>query len=130
MTTKRNALLIATALLAGCEGGGLPASLGPANKDEGDGPVVKFDLFAKPLPEVPLPNDVATRPDPNSPTGRRINASMIAETRMESSAREKIDTLDGWGVVMDSHTVQTHPQCPDQPFQVVVGTHSFPPDLG
>lgn len=59
---------------------------------------VKFDLLSKPLPEIPLPNDIATRYDPNSPTGRRINASMLAPTGLERYVRTRIDQLDGWGV--------------------------------
>ena len=39
---------------------------------------VKFDFFHKPLPEIPLPNDIATTFDKDSPTKRRVNASMIA----------------------------------------------------
>ena len=35
---------------------------------DGDGPVVVVDWDAKPLPEVPFPTDLATRPDPGSPT--------------------------------------------------------------
>ena len=59
---------------------------------------VEVDLFARPLPEIPLPYDLATRHDPSSPTGLRINASMIAPTEMERRVREKIDQIDGWGV--------------------------------
>ncbi len=61
---------------------------------------VKFDFFNKPLPEIPLPNDIATRHDATSGTGRRINASMIAATGYEVRTRELIDQLDGWGVNM------------------------------
>ena len=32
---------------------------------------VKYDFFHKPLPEIPVPNDLATRPDDSSPTVRR-----------------------------------------------------------
>ena len=60
---------------------------------------VKMDMLHRPLPEIPLPNDIATRADPTSPTGRRINASKIAPTVFESRTRELIDTLDGWGVL-------------------------------
>jgi hypothetical protein len=60
---------------------------------------VKFDWYAKPLPEIPLPNDIATRYDETSATGRRVNASMLAPTRLESRVRELIDELDGWGVL-------------------------------
>lgn len=59
---------------------------------------VKFDFDARPLPEIPLPNDIATRPDDDSRTGRRVNASMIAPTQMEQRTRRLIDGLDGWGL--------------------------------
>ncbi len=59
---------------------------------------VKMDFFHRPLPEIPLPNDIATVADPSSPTGRRINASMVAPTGFERKSRELIDTLDGWSV--------------------------------
>ena len=59
---------------------------------------VKFDFDARPLPEIPLPNDIATRPDDHARTGRRLNASMIAPTNMEQRTRRLIDGLDGWGL--------------------------------
>jgi len=55
---------------------------------------VKLDFFHRPLPEIPLPIDLATRHDPSSPTGLRINASMLAPTQMERTVRRLIDTLD------------------------------------
>ncbi len=61
---------------------------------------VKMDFYHRPLPEIPLPNDVATRYDATSATGRRINASLIAPTYFEQRARARIDMLDGWGVFM------------------------------
>lgn len=60
---------------------------------------VKLDFFAKPFPEIPLPNDVATRYDPKSPTLRRINASLLAPTSFEETTRELLNELDGWGVL-------------------------------
>lgn len=63
----------------------------------GDGPKVKWDLYADNLPEIPLPNDIATWPDPTSPTGRRLNASLVVPTSLERSTREHFDELDGWG---------------------------------
>ena len=87
-------LLAPLAALAGCLG--QPADgLAPA---PAAATTVKMDLLHRPLPDIPLPNDLATRPDPTSATGRRINASMIAPTRFESRIRELIDGLDGWGV--------------------------------
>ncbi len=59
---------------------------------------MNFDLDHKPLPEIPFPNDLATRADPTAATGLRINASMIAPTQLESRVRAKIDQLDGFGV--------------------------------
>ena len=59
---------------------------------------VKMDFLAKPLPEIPLPNDIATRYDPTSATGLRINASMLAPTQLERIVRQKIDQVDGWGI--------------------------------
>ncbi|MDB4946259.1 MAG: hypothetical protein JWP97_5793 [Labilithrix sp.] len=64
----------------------------------GDGPTVKFDVTHRPLPEVPLPNDVATFADPTSRTGRRVNVSLVAPTAMEQKAREDFSTMEGWGV--------------------------------
>jgi hypothetical protein len=58
---------------------------------------VEMDFFHRPLPEIPLPNDLATRYDPSSPTGRRLNASMLAPTQLERRTRELLDELDGWG---------------------------------
>ncbi|MFW5920495.1 MAG: hypothetical protein ACOCUS_01545, partial [Polyangiales bacterium] len=90
------AVSVAMVLLAmGCTGGGLAE--GWRQAPAGDGPIVKWDLTAEPLPEIPLPNDVATWPDPTSPTGRRINASTVAPSGMETRLRQNFDRLDGWG---------------------------------
>ena len=59
--------------------------------------MVTWDPYAEDLPLMPLPNDTATWPDPTSPTGRRINASMVVPTRLEQRTRELFDQLDGWG---------------------------------
>ncbi|MBL8918397.1 MAG: hypothetical protein JNJ54_06020 [Myxococcaceae bacterium] len=83
-------------LLAGClapEGMGLSAS------PEGTGPRVMFDPFHRPLPDIPLPNDFATRFDALSPTKRRLNASMVAPTEWEQRTRAGLDELDGWGTL-------------------------------
>lgn len=65
---------------------------------DGNGPTVKFDVTHRPLPEVPLPNDLATFADPTSRTGRRINVSLVAPTFMERNAREDFTTMEGWGI--------------------------------
>lgn len=91
-----SALALSSAILVSCDAGGLPMGLSPTITR--GGPVVRFDLEARPLPEVPLPNDLATWPDPTSPTGRRVNASFIAPTTLESNIRRNFGELDGWGV--------------------------------
>ncbi|NOZ01783.1 MAG: hypothetical protein GXP54_07825, partial [Deltaproteobacteria bacterium] len=88
-------LSMALVVLAACVGSE-PTGIMPTRP--GSGPMVRFDLTAKPLPDVPMPNNTATRMDPTSPTGRRINISMIADTRAESKLRAKADQLDGFGV--------------------------------
>jgi hypothetical protein len=61
------------------------------------GPTVVWDALAQPLPELPLPNDAATRLDPTSPTGRRLNVSLAATTQYERDTRARFDTYDGFG---------------------------------
>ncbi|NOZ88112.1 MAG: hypothetical protein GXP49_18020 [Deltaproteobacteria bacterium] len=63
----------------------------------GNGPAVIFDLDQRPFPEIPLPNDVATRYDPVSPTKVRLNMSEDAALDLERTLRKKIDTLTGFG---------------------------------
>ncbi len=65
---------------------------------EGNGPKIIFDLNARPLPEIPFPNDIATVPDRESPTGLRLNVSTIAPTELESRVRKKINTLNGFSI--------------------------------
>ena len=63
----------------------------------GTGPQVYWDLEAEPLPEVPLPNDVATRMDPASPTGRWVNISTRAASGLERKLRRAANQLEGFG---------------------------------
>ena len=44
-----------------------------------------------------FPNDVGTRPDPKSPTGRRVNVSLEAPTAHERHLRRLVNNLDGFG---------------------------------
>lgn len=87
-------LLASAAWLGGCSGGGAE---GFAATERLGGARVVFDLEAKPLPEIPLPNDAAMRLDPSSPTGRRINVSLEAPTALERDVRAKFNRLDGFG---------------------------------
>ncbi len=94
MNASRFALLVL--VLAACsDGGGLPTGLRAT--PDGTGPRVEWQLDARPVANVPLPNDVATSPDPTSRTGRRLNASLVAPTHLEQRTRAEFDKLDGWG---------------------------------
>jgi hypothetical protein len=85
--------LLFPVLLAGCiEPEGLRLT------PPGSGPAVVIDWDAEPLPEIPFPNDLATRPDPSSPTGLRLNFSEQAPTDLERRARRKVNELVGFGV--------------------------------
>jgi len=85
--------LLALLILTACGGPeGLRAT------PDGTGPMVTVDWDAEPLPELPFPNDLGTRPDPTSPTGLRLNISMVADTHHQALDREKLDRLTGWGV--------------------------------
>lgn len=87
------------ALALGCScysGGDLLDGLGARNLDDA-GPQITWDINAEPLPEIPFPNDVGTRTDRTSPTGRRVNVSREAPTAHERRLRELITGLDGFG---------------------------------
>ena len=84
--------------------------------------MVKMDFLHKPLPDIPLPNDIATRYDSTSATGRRINASLLAPTRLEQRVRELIDQLDGFSLMMPISVPFDAPLDP----QSVIDAHSDP----
>ena len=65
---RRALLLSFVAGLLGCPGNAVITGIRPT--PAGSGPVVNWDPLHRPLPEIPLPNDVATYPDPGSPTDR------------------------------------------------------------
>ena len=87
-------LSIAGLLASGCRASD-PEGLAVAARAQ---TTIKMDFYDRPLPTIPLPNDVATRFDATSATMRRVNASMIAPTGLERRVRELIDGLDGWGL--------------------------------
>ncbi len=89
---------IAALLLAPAACQSPPSALRAA--DQGNGPVVNFDLGHLPFPEIPLPNDFATRYDPTSPTGRRLDVSVEAGTTdWERATRAQLNQLTGWGTL-------------------------------
>jgi hypothetical protein len=88
-------LCLLAIVLAACSVDTIPVGL--RDTPPGTGPVVVFNLLAQPLPDIPTPNDIATFADPTSRTGRRLNASLVAPTRIEQAAREQFDEMEGWG---------------------------------
>ncbi|QDG54572.1 hypothetical protein FIV42_28655 [Persicimonas caeni] len=64
------------------------------------GPTVVFNLDDWPFPDIPFPNDLATVADETSPTGRRINVSMLGATEAESKVRRYLNRATGFGVFM------------------------------
>jgi hypothetical protein len=76
-----------------------PEGSGMALTPEGPGARVKFDVFHRPLPEIPLPNDFASRFDATTFTKKRVNASQVAPTSWETKTRTELDALDGWGTL-------------------------------
>ena len=72
-------------------------SYGLVKSEKTGGPRVIYDVLAKPLPEILLPNDQATRIDITSATSRRINVSPNAATEYERRARAEFNRMDGFG---------------------------------
>jgi hypothetical protein len=93
----------------------------------GSGPVVKFDVMHKPLPEIPLPNDFASRFDSTSPTLRRINASIeAAPTRWERYTRAGLNSMSGWGTLA---AITVGFEAPLD-LENIVARHQRPADIG
>ncbi len=98
MHTNWMLVAVGSALIVAACAGDPPEGL--TETARGGGPVVVFDILHRPLPEIPLPNDVATRVDPTSPTGRRVNISLLSPTYLETDLRAKANNLAGFGIFM------------------------------
>ncbi len=92
---SRCAALAAAFALIGCLPDEPPEGLRPS--PGGSGPQVVFQLDTLPLPDIPFPNDLLTRPDPGSPTGLRLNLSLLAPSAAERRLRQAALDLDGFG---------------------------------
>jgi hypothetical protein len=112
---------------------------------DGAGPLVVFDLVARPFPAIPFPNDVVTAADPTSRTGRRLALGLTGTTRLETSLRAGLARSEGWGtfapitvsfrepIALDDVARRTRDYDPsDDPFYVVDLTTGdpVPLDLG
>jgi hypothetical protein len=113
MQPRRLWVWLSLLLSAGCYSGGDPL-VGLFAGAPGDGPTVVWDVFAEPLPDIPFPNDIATRPDLDSPTGRRVNASLLATTAFERKLRRQMSRLDGFGTFNPMYVRFASPD-PDRP---------------
>lgn len=88
-------VLSIAALLVGCLPDEAPRGLRPS--PGGSGPRVIFQLDTRPLPDIPFPNDLLARPDPDSPTGLRLNLAVLAPSTAERRLRQAALDLDGFG---------------------------------
>ena len=96
------AALLPVAIVA-ASGAGCFVDTAPAGLREtppGPGARVVFDPTRRPIPEVPLPNDIATFPDPTSRTGRRVNVSLYGKSFIEQNARVGLTEMEGFGTYM------------------------------
>ncbi len=62
----------------------------------GDGPEILFLPDHEP-PLMPWPNNIATKKDPSTPTGLRINVDTAGETELNKTLRRSLRELDGFG---------------------------------
>lgn len=83
-------------LIGGCAGS---PPTGVAPTEVGQGPMVVYEPQTQPEPEVPLPTNAATRIDPTSPTGRRLNLATDSPIEPEAKLRRQLNRLDGFSVV-------------------------------
>lgn len=88
------AFLAASLVFTACAS---PEASGLLLAPEGTGASIVFDIEERPFPNVPLPNDFASRFDAASPTKKRLNASKVASTAWERAIRDELARLDGWG---------------------------------
>jgi len=60
--------------------------------------MVVYDVARRPEPEIPFPNNSATRMDPNSRTGRWLNLATDSPIEPEAKLRRQLNRLDGFSV--------------------------------
>ena len=88
-------LLVLVVTLFGCEPSEttplLPVGNGP------HGPGIIFDPLARPVADIPLPNDLALIADSTTRTGLSWNTSLMQPTAHQRELRAKLNRLDGFG---------------------------------
>lgn len=65
--------------------------------EESGGPRIKWDLDARPFPDIPFPNDVATIVDSTTTTGRSLNVSFEGGSDQEEKVRKYVNRMAGFG---------------------------------
>lgn len=97
--TPRLGLVLALALLApACVDGDASRNAAGVVESGAHGPSVRFDPLHRPVPEVPLPNDLMLRPDNARGEGAVWNISPEAPTKLEQRLRRTMQQLEGFGV--------------------------------
>ncbi|RAL23683.1 hypothetical protein DL240_05860 [Lujinxingia litoralis] len=94
--------LAALSLSAACWSTNEP-QLGLGNAELAGGPRIDFDLDERPFPNIPFPNDLATRVDAASPTGKRLNVSELGASAAETRVRKALNEQNGFGVFSPMH---------------------------
>lgn len=61
-----------------------------------DTPQIIFNLHSQPFPDIPFPNDILTREDKTTWTGKRINIPVVGITEAEKRMRSQLNTLNGF----------------------------------
>ncbi|MBZ0271998.1 hypothetical protein K8I61_08170 [bacterium] len=95
--------VFALAFLAGCDAGDGPeADLTDDEMEDfenpgGEGPEVLFEPDASPVSLIPQPNDLLTREDPTTVTGRRVNVPIEGPSDFIRELRRRLRGLDGFG---------------------------------
>ena len=96
MQRKLLLIVVAAGLLGACQDE-LPGWLA-VETGETHGPRIVYDVFAKPVPEVPFPNDSSLRVSDETPSGLQLNVSLVRPTAHQRNLRRRLNQLDGFGV--------------------------------
>ena len=97
MVSTKHVPVIVLIGLFGCTPTG-DAPLLPVAADVPMGPTVQFKPLVRPIPDIPLPNDLSLIRVDDTDSGRAWNTSTDKKTQHESHLRSLLNRLDGFGV--------------------------------
>jgi hypothetical protein len=89
-------LLLVAALCSGCLSTGEDLTL-RVNTELVHGPKVTFDPLERPIPNIPLPNDLALTPSDSTASGVAWNTSIERVSEHQVHLRNMLNKLDGFG---------------------------------